>query len=81
LKTIRISEASHNELTRLLGKMMAKTGKPKTYRDVIDALTERSVILSADLLERIDEAIGDKPLGYATRQEFVEDAVKAFLQK
>jgi len=32
LKTIRISDAAHRELTRLLGEMMAKTGsyKPTT---------------------------------------------------
>ena len=80
MKTIRISDDSHRELTRLLGEAMARTGEPKTYRDVIDALTQRSVILSADLLEKIDEVIGDKQLGYATREELVEDAIRDFLK-
>ena len=80
MKTIRISGDAHRELTRLLGEAMAKTGESKTYCDVIDALTERSVILSADLLEKIDAAVaGNKQ--YATREEFVENAVKALLQK
>ena len=80
MKTIRISDDSHRELTRLLGEAMAKTGEPKTYRDVVEALTERSVVLSAVLVEKIDAAIKDKRLGYVTREALVEDAVKAFLQ-
>jgi hypothetical protein len=81
LKTIRISDAAHRELTRLLGEMMAKTGKPKTYNDVIDALTAQSVIIPAELLEKIDAAINaNKQLGYATREEFVEDALRDMLQ-
>jgi hypothetical protein len=80
LKTIRISDATHRELTRLLGEMMAKTGKPKTYNDVIDALTAQSVIIPAKLIEKIDEAINAKQLGYTTREQFIEDAVTALLQ-
>jgi hypothetical protein len=81
LKTLRISDNAHRELTRLLGEMMAKTGKPQTYRDVIDVLTQRSVILPAKLLERIDAAInGDKQLGYASRAALIEEAVAAFLK-
>jgi hypothetical protein len=81
LKTLRISDDAHRELTRLLGEMMAKTGKPQTYRDVIDVLTQKSVILPAKLLEKIDTAITvNKQLGYVSRAEFIEDAVKAFLK-
>lgn len=80
MKTIRISDDSHRELTRLLGEAMAKTGETKTYRDVIDALVKRSVILPAELMEKISNVMKDKRLGYVTREEFVEDAVKAFLQ-
>lgn len=81
MKTIRISDAAHRELTRLLGEMMAKTGKPKTYNDVIDALTAQCVILPVELLEKIDAAINaNKQLGYATREEFVEDALRGILQ-
>jgi len=81
LKTIRISDAAHRELTRLLGEMMAKTGKSQTYNDVIDALTAQSVIIPAELLEKIDAAINaNKQLGYKTREQFIEDAVTALLQ-
>jgi len=82
LKTLRISDNAHRELTRLLGEMMAKTGKPQTYRDVIDVLTQRSVILPAKLLEKIDAAMnGDKQLGYGSRAELVEGAVDMFLKE
>lgn len=60
---------------------MAKTGKLQTYNDVINALTAQSVIIPAELLEKIDTAInGNKQLGYATRKELVEDAIVSMLQ-
>jgi metal-responsive CopG/Arc/MetJ family transcriptional regulator len=61
--------------------MMAKTGKPKTYNDVIDALIAQSAIIPAKLLEKIDARINaNKQLGYATREEFVEDTLRGMLQ-
>ena len=82
MKTIRISDNAHRELTRLLGEMMAKTRKVQTYRDVIDVLTHQSVILPSRLLQKIDASISEnKKLDLATREEFVENAVTAFLQK
>jgi Arc/MetJ-type ribon-helix-helix transcriptional regulator len=81
LKTIRISDAAHRELTRLLGEMMAKTGKPQTYNDAINALTAQSVIIPAELLAKIDAAINEnKQLGYKTREQFIQDAIAALLQ-
>jgi predicted CopG family antitoxin len=80
LKTIRISDDAHRELTRLLGEAMAKTGKAQTYCDVVDALTKRTVILPAELLEKIDAAVnGGKH--FKAREDLVEKAVTAFLQK
>jgi metal-responsive CopG/Arc/MetJ family transcriptional regulator len=61
--------------------MMAKTGKPQTYNDVINALTAQSIIIPAKLLEKIDAAINAKQLGNKTREQFVEDAITAMLQK
>ena len=81
MKTIRISETAHSELTRLLGEMMATTGKPKTYGDVIDALTTHSVIIPTELLEKIDIAISENnKLDCKTRTEFVEAAIRNLLQ-
>lgn len=59
---------------------MAKTGKPKTYNDVISALTDQSVIIPTALLEKIDAAINIKQFGHKTREQFIEDAVTTMLQ-
>jgi len=64
----------------LLGEMMAKTGKPQTYNDIIDTLTAQSVIIPTKLLEKIDAVINAKQFGYKTREKFIEDAVMAMLQ-
>jgi metal-responsive CopG/Arc/MetJ family transcriptional regulator len=64
----------------LLGEMMAKTGKPQTYTDVIDALTAQSVIVPTELLEKIDAVITAKQFGYKAREQFIEDAVMTVLQ-
>jgi predicted CopG family antitoxin len=42
LKTVRVSDETHKKLTRLLGELMAKTGKAQTFNDVINDLIERS---------------------------------------
>jgi metal-responsive CopG/Arc/MetJ family transcriptional regulator len=61
--------------------MMAKTGKPQTYRDVLDALTAQCVILPVELLEKIDASInGNKQLSCVSRAELIEKAVEAFLK-
>lgn len=81
MKTLRVSDAVHSKLTRLLGERMAETGKPQTYNDVIEVLAAQCVILPSELLKQIDMAINaNKQLGYATRTQFIEDAVLAKLQ-
>lgn len=38
MKTIKISDEIHRELSKILGELMAENGKPKTYEDVIKYL-------------------------------------------
>jgi hypothetical protein len=45
MKTLKISDKVHGKLTAVLGELMAKTGKMKTYQDAIDAVLNKSVIL------------------------------------
>jgi len=81
MKTLRISENAHRELTRWLGQMMAESGKAKTYSDVIEALVSQAVLLSPELVERIDEFIeGNKKLGYVAREEFLREAANERLR-
>jgi len=82
MKTLRISENAHRELTRWLGQMMAQSGKAKTYSDVIEALVSQAVLLSPELVERVDEFIeANKKLGYMTREEFLREAVNEKLTR
>jgi len=71
MKTLRVSDRAHRELTRWLGELMAQTGKPQTFSDVIEALVSRSVLLPPELLRRMDEYVeANKQLGYKTLEEF-----------
>jgi len=53
MKTLRVSDDVHRELTRLLGEMMAQSGKPQTFSDVIEDLISRSVLLSPEMLGHV----------------------------
>lgn len=56
---------------------MAETGKMKTYSDAIEAMLSRSVILSPELLDEVETFMKDNAhLGYATKEEFIQDAVR-----
>ena len=82
MKTLRVSDDVHRELTRLLGEMMVQTRKTQTYSDVMEALVSRSVLLPSELLRRVDEFIeGNKQLGYITREEFIREAVTEALRR
>jgi metal-responsive CopG/Arc/MetJ family transcriptional regulator len=56
---------------------MAETGKMKTYSDAIEAILNKSVMLSPELLDKIETFIEtNEHLGYATREEFIHDAIR-----
>jgi len=77
MKTLRISDEIHRKLTATVGTLMAQTGKMQTYQDVIEALLEESVILPAELLMQIQKFMEEnRHLGYATREEFIRDAIR-----
>ena len=77
MKTLKISDEAHAKLTSVVGRLMAETGKMKTYSDAIEALLSKSVILSPELLDQVESFIKDNvPLGYTTKEEFIQDAVR-----
>jgi len=77
LKTLKISDEAHAKLTSLVGRLMAETGKMKTYSDAIEALLSKSVILPPELLDHVESFIkGNIQLGYATKEEFIQDAIR-----
>jgi len=77
LKTLKISDEAHAKLTSVVGRLMAETGKMKTYSDAIEAMLSKSVVLSPELLDKIDVFIRENiQSGYATKEEFIQDAVR-----
>ena len=77
MKTLRISDDAHRQLTATLGTLMAQTGKMQTYQDAIEAMLNQSVILPPELLKVIESFIEEnRHLGFITREEFMRDAAR-----
>ena len=53
MKTLKVSDTVHRELTKLLSEMMAQSGKPQTLSDVIKALVSQSAILPSEILRHV----------------------------
>jgi len=70
-------EGAHAKLTSVVGRLMAETGKMKTYSDAIEAILNKSVILSPELLDEVESFMKENAeLGYATKEEFIQDAIR-----
>jgi len=80
MKTLKISESVHSELTSIVGRLMAETGQPKTYSDALEAMLNNSIMLSPELLSQVRIYVKSHPeTGYLTEREFIEDAVRSRL--
>jgi len=80
LKTLKISDEAHAKLTSVVGRLMAETGKMKTYSDAIEVLLNGRVMLSQELLDRVESLMKENPeLGYGTREELIQDAIRSRL--
>jgi hypothetical protein len=81
VKTLRISDEAHAKLTVVVGRLMAETGKMKTYSDAIEAILNKSVMLSPKILEEVESFIKENlRLGYTTKEEFIQDAIRSGLK-
>lgn len=80
MKVIKISDDVHARLTGLLGLLMAKTRKPQTYADVLQALSNQAVLLPEEMLSRIKEVVSEKDLGYTNPEDFIKDAIRDKLE-
>jgi 2C-methyl-D-erythritol 2,4-cyclodiphosphate synthase len=77
LKTLKISDEAHAKLTSVVGRLMAETGKMKTYSDAIEAMLSKSVILAPELLDQVENYMKtNAKLGYTSKEEFIEDAIR-----
>lgn len=57
MKTIKISDRLHAELTAVVGELIAESGTIKTCEDAIEALLHRSVVLPPDLVKAIEDYV------------------------
>jgi hypothetical protein len=74
MKTLKSLDDAHNSLTILLSELAALASKTQ---EAVNALLKASVILSTELLSQTESFIEEnKHLGFATREEFVTDAVR-----
>jgi len=81
MRTLRVSNHVYQQLTRLLGELTVQSGTMKTFNDVVENLVSRRVILPPEMLKHIQESIiANKQLGYATKEEFIIDAVQRRLR-
>ena len=77
MKMLRISDEIHRKMTATVGTLIAQTGKMQTYQDAIEAMLNQSVILPTELLVEIEKFIEEnKRLGFTTREEFIQDAIR-----
>ena len=77
MKTIKMSDQLHLELTAIVGELIAESGQIKTYEDAVDALVHRSVVLPTKVIEEIEEFIKNNPqFGYSTKEEFLRGAAR-----
>jgi len=72
MKVIKISDSLHTELTIIVGELIAKSCRVKTYEDAVESLLHNSVIMEPELLEDIEKFIREnKQLGYTSKEEFL----------
>ncbi len=82
MKTLRISDQLHAELTAIVGQLTAKSGEIKTYDDAIEALFHQSVVMPPELVQEIEEFIAqNKQWCYSTKEEFLREAARWLMEQ
>jgi hypothetical protein len=77
MKTLKISDQTHAELTRIAGLLTAESGKVKTYEDAVEALLHQSVIMPSGVLDEVEAFIEkNKQFGYLIKEEFLRGAAR-----
>lgn len=75
MKTIKMSDQLHAELTAIVGELTAESGQIKTYEDAIESLLHRSVILPLEFVQEIEAFIeNNKEFCCPTKEEFLKTA-------
>ena len=80
MKAIKISDKLHAELTSVVGQLIAESGQLKTYENAIEVLLHRSILLPPIFLGEVENFLEtNKQFGYVTKEEFVKEAVRWFM--
>ena len=81
VKTLKISDKLHAELTAIVGQLTAKSGEIKTYEDAVEAVLHQSVVMPPELVQEIEVFISkNKQLGYSTKEEFLRGAARGLME-
>jgi hypothetical protein len=60
-------------LTPIVGLLTAGSGQIKTYKDAIESLVHRSVVLPPEFVQEIEAFIeNNKEFGFPTKEEFLK---------
>lgn len=82
MKTIKISDQTHANLTVMVGQLTAETGIIKTYEDAIKALLQGSVVLPLELLREIEDFTEkNQQFGYTTKEEFLRESARWLMNR
>jgi Arc/MetJ-type ribon-helix-helix transcriptional regulator len=81
MKTLKVSDKLHAELTALVGQLIAESGKTKTYQDAVEALLHQSVAMPPEATRKIEDFVAkNKQFGYCSKEEFVREAARWLME-
>jgi len=73
MKTLKISDQLHAELTSVVGQLIAESQQIRTYQNAVQTLLHQSTRLPTEfLLETEDFLSKNKQFGYTTKEEFLK---------
>ena len=82
MKTLKVSDKLHAELTAVVGQLIAESGKTKTYEDAVAALLHRSVVMPPELVREIEDFVDkNKQFGYSTKEEFLRESARWLMNR
>ena len=77
MKTLKISDKLHAELTSVVGQLIAESCQIKTYENAIEVLLHRSIVLPPKFLVEVENFLeANKQFGYITKEEFVKEGAR-----
>ena len=80
MKTLKISDQLHTELTSIVGQLISESGKIKTYENANEAPLHRSIVLPAEFMLEVEDFLEtNKQFGYSTKEEFVREAARLLM--